>query len=144
MLIGLLTDGTEVDLVGDELTLSGPEASLTLIDQETADPDRPLIGTLWEGSVILFGSGASSNSSLVPSPDEVPVDLDADEVDEFIKSAIGPVVKAMNVDDAVTLLQRAGWIVTVDIKPTTTAPVPRHAIVLSECDGIVVDVGRAN
>jgi heat shock protein HslJ len=79
MLIGLLTDGAEVDLVGDELTLSGPEASLTLIDQETADPDRPLIGTLWEGSVILFGSGASSYSSLasvtlVFSEDAVDVD----------------------------------------------------------------------
>lgn len=47
MLADLLTGGPAVRLVGDTLTLTVPDATLTLLDREVADPDRPIEGTTW-------------------------------------------------------------------------------------------------
>jgi heat shock protein HslJ len=58
-LAGFLPDAT-VRLAGDTLTLTAGPDSLTLIDEETANPDRPLEGTRWIVESIVAGDAVSS------------------------------------------------------------------------------------
>lgn len=48
-------------LDGAELTVSGDEATLVFLDREVADPDRPLVGTLWTIDTTLDAAGAASS-----------------------------------------------------------------------------------
>jgi heat shock protein HslJ len=49
-----------LDLVDDELTLTGESAEIRLQDREVADPDRPLKGTRWVVDTVSDGDAASS------------------------------------------------------------------------------------
>lgn len=58
-LAGFLPDAA-VNLAGDTLTLAGGDDSLTLVDEETVNPDRPLEGTRWIVESIVAGDAVSS------------------------------------------------------------------------------------
>ncbi len=59
-----LTAGTTVSVDGDTLTLSGTfagaDASITLLDREVADPDRPLADTAWTVTGVISSDAISS------------------------------------------------------------------------------------
>ena len=59
--------------LGDELTLTGTTATLTLLDQRVADPDRPLVGTAWVIDTIITGDAVSS----VPSDEPAVFSIDS-------------------------------------------------------------------
>lgn len=46
-----------------EGTVEGTDASLTFLDREIADPDRPLTGPVWRVDTIIQGNGASAGAS---------------------------------------------------------------------------------
>ncbi|MGH8990329.1 MAG: META domain-containing protein [Acidimicrobiia bacterium] len=48
------------ELEGNELTLTGGDTVIRLLDREVADPDRPLRGTRWVVDTIVDGEAASS------------------------------------------------------------------------------------
>lgn len=52
-------------LEGDRLVVSGGGTTLTLLDRRIADPDRPLVGTLWIVDTLIDGEVASSTVSTV-------------------------------------------------------------------------------
>lgn len=56
----LLEAGPGIAVDGDTLTLSGESAVLTLQDREVADPDRPLVGTVWRVDGLVSGDAVSS------------------------------------------------------------------------------------
>ena len=49
------------------LTLETPDATLSFLDREVADPDRPLVGRTWRVDTIIRGNGASAGASSVSS-----------------------------------------------------------------------------
>lgn len=53
-------DGAAVTVAGDTLTLAKDAVTLTLLDREVADPDRPLIGTRWVVDGLVAGEAVSS------------------------------------------------------------------------------------
>jgi len=53
-------DGALITLAGDELTLAKDGITLTLLDREVADPDRPLAGTRWVVDGLVSGDAVSS------------------------------------------------------------------------------------
>ena len=59
-----LTAGTTVSVDGDTLTLTGTfdgaDASITLLDREVADPDRPLADTAWTVTGVISSDTISS------------------------------------------------------------------------------------
>ena len=55
-----LLGGATVALVGDTLTISKDGITLTLLDREVADPDRPLAGTRWVVDGLVSGDAVSS------------------------------------------------------------------------------------
>ncbi len=57
---GFLQAGPRWELAGDVLTLRTDTLEVTLQDQESADPDRPLTGTRWQVDTVLDGQSASS------------------------------------------------------------------------------------
>ncbi|MGE3588776.1 MAG: META domain-containing protein [Ilumatobacteraceae bacterium] len=59
-LIEMLTSDPALTLGGDELTLTSDTASITFLDREVADPDRPLESTRWVVDTIIDGDAASS------------------------------------------------------------------------------------
>ncbi|MEV4417988.1 META domain-containing protein [Catellatospora sp. NPDC049609] len=59
----LLTGSPRWELSGDVLTLRTDAVQLTLQDQETADPDRPLPGTRWSIESIVDKDSVSSVAS---------------------------------------------------------------------------------
>lgn len=59
-LAAFLTSRPTITLDGDRLTLTTASISLTLLDREVADPDRPLLGTTWTIDTVLTGDTASS------------------------------------------------------------------------------------
>jgi heat shock protein HslJ len=59
----LLSSSPTLTQDGDELTIAGESSSLTLVDREVADPDRPLMDTTW----VLDGIVADEAVSSVPS-----------------------------------------------------------------------------
>jgi len=48
---------------GARLTLEGAGATLSFLDREVADPDRPLVGRTWRIDTIIRGNGASAGAS---------------------------------------------------------------------------------
>jgi heat shock protein HslJ len=48
---------------GARLTLEGPAATLSFLDREVADPDRPLVGPTWRIDTIIRGNGASAGAA---------------------------------------------------------------------------------
>lgn len=65
-LFALLGDRPAVALDGDRLTLTAGDVVIELVDEETASPDRPLVGTRWTLESILEGSGPDGSVSNVP------------------------------------------------------------------------------
>jgi heat shock protein HslJ len=59
-LSALLMARPAVDLSGNALTLDAGSSVLKLLDQAVADPDRPLVGTLWNLESIISGGAVSS------------------------------------------------------------------------------------
>ncbi len=57
---GFLQAGPRWELAGDVLTLRTDTMEVTLQDQESADPDRPLTATRWQVDTVLDGQSASS------------------------------------------------------------------------------------
>jgi heat shock protein HslJ len=59
-----LSAGTTVSVDGDTLTLTGTfagaDASITLLDREVADPDRPLADTAWTVTGVISSDAISS------------------------------------------------------------------------------------
>jgi heat shock protein HslJ len=53
-------DGAAITLAGDTLTLAKDAVTLTLLDGEVADPDRPLVGTRWIVDGLVSGEAVSS------------------------------------------------------------------------------------
>lgn len=58
---------------GDTLTLTSGDTTITLLEREVADPDRPLHGTKWRLDTVIDGAAASS------VPGDVPAHLRFDE-----------------------------------------------------------------
>jgi heat shock protein HslJ len=79
-LASFLTSKPRLDLDGDELTLTGSDATLVFLDREQADPDRALAGRLWsvesfiEGDAVSFGPMAEAPSVQFDEDGEVLID----------------------------------------------------------------------
>lgn len=56
----LLGSRPVVALEGEELTLTSGPTVVTLMDRAVADPDRPLVGTVWRVVSIISGEAVSS------------------------------------------------------------------------------------
>jgi heat shock protein HslJ len=56
----LLMASPTVALDGDTLVLTAADASITFLDREVADPDRPIEGTVWTLTTIIDDDSASS------------------------------------------------------------------------------------
>jgi heat shock protein HslJ len=69
----VLTSGPTMGLAGDVLTLTGATTTITLLDREVADPDRPLVGTAWVIDSIITGDAVSS----VPSDEPAVFSIDS-------------------------------------------------------------------
>lgn len=54
----------QLELMDDRLTLRGAEATLVLLDRKIADPDRPLVGTLFTIDGFLQGDAVGTGSSM--------------------------------------------------------------------------------
>lgn len=67
-LAGFLTSSPSLKLEGERLTLRGAAATLVFLDREVADPDRPLVGTLWTVDTIVQGDFATSSVLPAPAP----------------------------------------------------------------------------
>ena len=67
-LASFLTSGPTVALDGDTLTLTADEVTLTLLDREVAEPDRPLEGTKWVVDGLVEGDAVSSVPASVRPP----------------------------------------------------------------------------
>ena len=65
-LAGFLTARPTVAVDGDTLTLSGGDASITFVDREVADPDRPLEGTEWTLDSLVTTDAVSSVATQRP------------------------------------------------------------------------------
>jgi heat shock protein HslJ len=57
---GFLTSGPTIVLDGDELVLTSGEETITFLDREVADPDRPLEGTTWVVESVVSDQAVSS------------------------------------------------------------------------------------
>ena len=66
-LTAFLGSGLTATLEADELVLTGAGVTMTLLDRQVADPDRPLEGTSWVLDAIQAGSGDSGAVSSVPA-----------------------------------------------------------------------------
>ena len=76
-LASFLTSRPSVALDGDTLALTGGDVTITLLDREVADPDRPLEGTKW----VVDGLVSADAVSSVPSDIRVPtVQFDGGQV----------------------------------------------------------------
>lgn len=67
-----LTSRPRLELDGDELVLRGDEATLHFLDREVANPDRPLVATLWSVSAFVenggvFGGGGPTGATIEPA-----------------------------------------------------------------------------
>jgi heat shock protein HslJ len=59
-LASLLSSRPTIALDGDTLTLRGGDVTITLVDREVADPDRPLVGTAWTVESLVTADAVSS------------------------------------------------------------------------------------
>ena len=67
-LAAVLTSRPTVALDGDTLTLTAEGTVVTLVDRETANPDRPLEGTTWNLESIVTGDAVSSLPASAGTP----------------------------------------------------------------------------
>jgi heat shock protein HslJ len=67
-LADFLTSRPSVALDGDTLTLTAGEVTITMLDREVADPDRPLQGTMWVAEGLVEGDAVSSVPTGVRPP----------------------------------------------------------------------------
>ncbi|MDG2113721.1 MAG: META domain-containing protein, partial [Actinomycetota bacterium] len=58
--VALLTAEPDVELDGDVLTLRSETVTAIFLDREVADPDRPIIGTVWQATGFIHGEVATS------------------------------------------------------------------------------------
>ncbi len=63
-LADLLGAGPTLALDGATLTLTTDTVELVMTDREVADPDRPLVGTVWQGTTIIDGETASNSAAV--------------------------------------------------------------------------------
>jgi len=70
-LSAFITSGPALQLDGDRLTLSGSAVTVTFMDRQVVDPDRPFTGTRWRVDTIFDGGVASSLAT--PTPAELVV-----------------------------------------------------------------------
>ena len=71
-LVAFLTASPAVQLDGDRLVMIGENATIELLDREVADPDVPLVGTVWV--VTGFIDGQAATSFAVPEPAKLKFD----------------------------------------------------------------------
>ena len=64
----VLTSRPTLTLDGDTLTIAAQGATVTMLDREVADPDRPLEGTVWTVDTLVTGDAASSLPAGVRAP----------------------------------------------------------------------------
>ncbi|HTV19421.1 MAG TPA: META domain-containing protein [Polyangiaceae bacterium] len=57
------TSSPLVTQTGARLVLEGTDATLTFLDREVADPDRPLVGPTWTVDTMVRGNGPSAAAS---------------------------------------------------------------------------------
>jgi len=57
---GFIESRPDVDLDGDRLVLSTAQGTLTFTDREVADPDRPLVGTMWTADTLMSNDAVST------------------------------------------------------------------------------------
>ncbi|MEM8707803.1 MAG: META domain-containing protein [Actinomycetota bacterium] len=67
LVVRLLTGEPTITLDGDTLTITGADATVTLVDREVADPDLALEGTVWEVSGFFDEVAAWSHAVEVAS-----------------------------------------------------------------------------
>jgi heat shock protein HslJ len=67
-LMSVLTSRPALTLDGATLTLAAQGATVTFVDREVADPDRPLEGTVWTVDTLVAGDVASSLPAGVRPP----------------------------------------------------------------------------
>jgi heat shock protein HslJ len=65
-LADLLSGAPVVAVDGDQITLTTDTYRVTLVDEKTVNPDRPLEGTEWTLTGLLSGSGDTGAVSTVP------------------------------------------------------------------------------
>jgi len=109
---GLLEAGPTLTLAGDQLTMTSADTVIVFVDRETADPDRPLVGTDWKLESIITGEVASSvpsgasaslqlpdgshltwqgcNSGGAPVPSMTPTSFTVGEMVSSQKGCVGP------------------------------------------------------
>jgi heat shock protein HslJ len=63
-----------LQLTGNDLTLTAGDTTVALLDREIADPDLPLLGTVWTLTGIISGDTVSS----VPEAPAARIQIDAD------------------------------------------------------------------
>jgi len=56
----VLTSKPTVAVDGDTLTISAQGATVTLVDEDVTDPDRPLEGTTWTADSLISAQAVSS------------------------------------------------------------------------------------
>jgi heat shock protein HslJ len=62
-----LTAGPALVLAGNDLTLAGGGTTIVLLDRRIADPDRPLVGTVWRVEALMAGQATESLPSDAPA-----------------------------------------------------------------------------
>jgi heat shock protein HslJ len=67
-LVSFLSSRPTIALEGDTLTLSSGDVTLTMLDREVAEPDRPLEGTQWTVEGLVSADAASSVPAGVRTP----------------------------------------------------------------------------
>ena len=66
-LAGFLTARPTLVLAGNDLTVAGGGTTIVLLDRRVADPDRPLVGTVWRVEALMAGQGTASLPSDAPA-----------------------------------------------------------------------------
>lgn len=79
-LIDWLSSGLKAMTEADGLILEGAGVTMTLLDRELADPDRPLAGTTWVLNGLEQGVGDAGVVSSVPSGVRATIRLDRDQL----------------------------------------------------------------
>ena len=59
-LVEFLTSEPQLELDDERLTLTHAKIELVFLDSEVADPDRPLVGTLWAVDTLITDDSASN------------------------------------------------------------------------------------
>lgn len=79
----VLQAGVDVGVDGSTITLKGTDATVTLLDREIANPDRPLVGTQWVLNGIISGSGDGASVASVPNDIDASLTVWADHLEVF-------------------------------------------------------------